>query len=319
MRAAVPRYVDLYFDPSYKLYQTHAQRISTEPRVPMFEGFTMPPLTLDPERNAMYKQVQCRPTAVHSGDTGDCDAEQLVLDAFKRYSTPKQRVSGEDLSETAAVAFTRAFLEWQQDMKTEAAIARLRFADRFEFPSLWETAEMVQLLEEKLALATGTAVTVPATDPDLKKPRCTASQYSSLLAESRIAHLEGLARARQQKPKRRRDADARLYEEYVKVTTAGEKDDPEVDNPEEELEVIAPPKPSEVFQKILYLPNAEEQKQLLLFELQGRHNQYTKDFLEEAWIKNDLFEAAAKWKDTSKHQLRDVFQELNALSPDAWF
>ena len=102
------------------------------------KALQLPPLTLDPERNAMYKQVQCRPTAVQSGDTGDCDAEQLVLDAskkikkkIKRYSTPKQRVSGEDLSETAAVAFTRAFLEWQQDMKTEAAIARFPFRRPF--------------------------------------------------------------------------------------------------------------------------------------------------------------------------------------------
>ena len=92
VRATVPRYVDLYFDPSYKLYQTHAQSISTEPRVPMFEGFTMPPLTLHPERNAMYKQIQCRPTAVDSGESGDHEAEQ---DAFKHFSRPKQRVPGE--------------------------------------------------------------------------------------------------------------------------------------------------------------------------------------------------------------------------------
>eukprot|EP00435_Cladocopium_sp_Y103_P020412 s4911_g5.t1 len=47
--------------------------------------------------------------------------------------------------------------------------------------------------EDKLEKATGSTVTTPATDPDRRKPRCTAAQYSSLLAESRIAHLEGLA------------------------------------------------------------------------------------------------------------------------------
>eukprot|EP00435_Cladocopium_sp_Y103_P075807 s26_g65.t1 len=52
---------------------------------------------------------------------------------------------------------------------------------------------------------------------------------------------EGLARARQKKPNRRRDVDARLHEEYVKVTTAGEKDDDEpVENPDAEAEVSAP-------------------------------------------------------------------------------
>ena len=39
----------------------------------------------------------------------------------------------------------------------------------------------------------------------------------------------------------------------------------------------SPTKPSEVFQPIVYRPDAEEQK-LLFFECQGRRNQYTKDF-----------------------------------------
>ena len=64
IRAAVPRFMDVYFSPSYKLYNTHCQRISTEPRVPMFEGFTMPTLTTDSERNALHKQLQCRPFSI---------------------------------------------------------------------------------------------------------------------------------------------------------------------------------------------------------------------------------------------------------------
>eukprot|EP00435_Cladocopium_sp_Y103_P014920 s5709_g3.t1 len=135
---------------------------------------------------------------------------------------------------------------------------------------------MVALLEDKLEKATGSTVTTPATDPDRRKPRCTAAQYSFLLAESRSAHLEGLARARQQKPKRRRDLDARLYEEYVKAL--------------------------------------EKQKKLLLFQFQGQHNQYTKDFLAEAWIKNDPFEIATKWKEYSKYQLHSVLFRLHRAS-----
>ena len=42
-----------------------------------------------------------------------------------------------------------------------------------------------------------------------------------------------MARARQQRHKRSRDVDAELLEEFVKVTTAGEKDDEDAgDNPE---------------------------------------------------------------------------------------
>ena len=46
---------------SIKLQNSHLHGISSEPSVPIFDGFTMPPDKHDPERNALYKQLQCRP------------------------------------------------------------------------------------------------------------------------------------------------------------------------------------------------------------------------------------------------------------------
>ena len=50
----------------------------------------------------------------------------------------------------------------------------------------------------------------------------TVRQYSSMLAVERVANLENLARARQQRPKRRGDVDMYLQEDFVRVRTEGE-------------------------------------------------------------------------------------------------
>ena len=96
-----------------------------------------------------------------------------------------------DNSIAATTAFTRAYLEWEEDMMKEAATARYRFAARFEYPSLWETKEMVEALRWKLEMVMGEELPQPILDPDREKPRATVEQYSSMLAESRVAHLEG--------------------------------------------------------------------------------------------------------------------------------
>ena len=115
----------------------------------MFEGFSVPPLTVDSERNAMYKQLQCRPVAVRDVPLAD---EELVLDALGDFCRPKRRPVG-DPSHVAATAFTTAYLEWVHDMEVQTTAGRRRFACRCEYPSLWETLEVRELLEEKLRQA----------------------------------------------------------------------------------------------------------------------------------------------------------------------
>ena len=50
---------------------------------------------------------------------------------------------------------------------------------------------MFEALHWKLEAVMGEELPQPSLDPDRKKPRATVAQYSSMLAESRIAHLEG--------------------------------------------------------------------------------------------------------------------------------
>ena len=100
----------------------------------------------------------------------------------------------------------------------------------------------------------------------------------------------------------------------MKVTTAGEKDDEDAgDNPEhDELPPEKTLRPDEVFQKISFRPNMEEQKKLLLFQFQARHNQYVKDFLAQSWMKEDPFADACKLQNSTRHSLHDVFAELQS-------
>ena len=50
---------------------------------------------------------------------------------------------------------------------------------------------MFEALHWKLEAVMGEELPQPSLDLDRKKPRATVAQYSSMLAESRIAHLEG--------------------------------------------------------------------------------------------------------------------------------
>ena len=246
VRAAFPRFMDLYFDSAYKLYKSHCQRISTEPRVPMFEGFTMPTLTTDSERNAMYKQLQCRPFAISQSRTSGASAEELVIEAFSEFCHPlKPATSNRSLA--AATAFTESYLEW--------------FA----------------------------------------------------------VNLESLARARQEKPKKRRDVDQYLQQDFVKITTAGEGDDVSVDGEEEteEVQLEGAKRPATVFQPIVHRPSAEEQRRLLQLGYQARKNQYTNEFLQETWLQKDVFEVAqAAPKECHGHE--GVFAALSSLDQAAW-
>ena len=77
-------------------------------------------------------------------------------------------------------------------------------------------------------------------------------------------------------------------------------------------------RPHEVFQKISFRPNDEEQKKLLMFEFQARRSQYVKDFLEESWLKEDLFENAANLQNAKRHKLHDSLSaelECSGLMP----
>ncbi|CAE7263859.1 PIF7 [Symbiodinium sp. CCMP2456] len=327
VRAAVPRFQDMYFSSAYKLYNTHCQRISTEPRVPMFEGFTMPTLTTDSERNAVYKQLHCRPFAVSACPVPGTSTEDLVIEAFTMFSQPREPAT-KNRSRAAATAFTESYLEWFAEAQTAADEGRLRFAERQEYPSLWETEELQAAMQEKLELAQAElgeqepVVSAGAAQPG---PRATVAMYSSMQALERVVNLESLARARQEKPKKRRDMDQYLQQDFVKITIAGEVEDVDADNEEEDVEE-GPKRPSAVFLVITYRPKEAERRQLLELGYQARKNQYTNEFLEETWLQQDAFEElranmlkSLRKRESEKEQLESADDEhlrvLRALLP----
>ena len=62
------RHLDFDFAPHYVLQKTHTQRLATEFRVPLFEGFTMPTANKDSETASMCKQLLLRPLSVFAHD-----------------------------------------------------------------------------------------------------------------------------------------------------------------------------------------------------------------------------------------------------------
>ena len=127
-------------------------------------------------------------------------------------------------------------------------------------------------------------------------------------ALERVVNLENLAGARQEKPKKRRDVDQYLQQDFVKKTTAGEGDDVDVDDEEEneETQLEGARRPATVFQPIVYRPTAEERQRLLELGYQARKDWYTSEFLKETWLQQ-MF---SKW-----HRLHPrTFTNIKACS-----
>ena len=286
-------FMDLYFDSAYKLYKSHCQRISTEPRVPMFEGFTMPTLTTDSERNAMYKQLQCRPFAISQSRTsgrvggGTCDRSIFrVLSSTQAGN--KQPIAG--LPPLRSRSRTWNGL---RKFKRQLTKGRLRFAKRQEYPSLWETEELqVAMLEKLECLEAEEEESFVIPSSERQPPRATVCYvlvYLGLGARRQPGEFGPSSAGKAQE--RGAMWISTCSKDFVKITTAGEGDDVSVDGEEEteEVQLEGAKRPATVFQPIVHRPSAEEQRRLLQLGYQARKNQYTNEFLQETWLQKDVF------------------------------
>ena len=131
--------IEFDVDPNYTHAKTRVQRLTTVLRVPMFDGFQMPSHTQDSETAAMYKQLLLRPSAIAYSDT--LTEEMAELEAFAPMCSPLPDGSREYF--TPATAFSANWIRYQREMEGDAAEGRRRFLDRFEYPSLWETEEVI--------------------------------------------------------------------------------------------------------------------------------------------------------------------------------
>ena len=101
------RFIDVEFSKDYKLRCTHAQRIVSEFRMPLYEGFTVPSSTFDSDTAAMFKSLLLHALSAQVGDDLEhvrfaalCDVPGSTSDPNQPFTfawlahVPQQKFSG---------------------------------------------------------------------------------------------------------------------------------------------------------------------------------------------------------------------------------
>jgi len=217
------RHIDIDFASHYQLCTTHAQRLATELRVPMFEGFIMPSHVVDAETAALYKQLLLRPLSMPADDGQPEDLR--ITKAFAPLSAPMTDADQQALAKVGSRAFSTQWVSWQAEQERRAMQGRRHFLDRFEYPSIWETAEVKQRLNEMWTEEEEAEPGQTQQDPeyckDKDKPRATVEEYVAIIGQEVAVNLEGIARARLEKKPRQYQVDAAVHAAHIKVTTGG--------------------------------------------------------------------------------------------------
>ena len=274
-----PRFIDLEFAPHYTLRGTHLQRLATEFRVPLFEGYTMPSKDSDSETAAMFKQLVLRPLSV------PCDDEPADVNLLKAFAPVCAPGDG-------GTAYTRSWQGFSAQQSKHAVVARLRFLDRYEWPSIWETEEVLGTLHDMYleqaakdaesggedAALQGSCGLDPDWCHDRAKPRATVEQYTALVGEEVAANLEGIARARTEKKPRQYQSDAAVHEAYIQATTGGGEPGEDAGEVEPATE---PPKAVQTYFEPLpwSITSEEEMVRLLNFGHRVRLTAFAKELL----------------------------------------
>ena len=142
--------MDVPFYEDYVLSKTHVQRLASELRVPMFEGFTMPPSTRDSETAAMYKHLRTKPPNV---EPGDASVEERLRAAFEPLCQRPSELGddapqGRHAERWPEIAFSSNWETFARQMHMDADEGRRRLLARYEYPSVWETQEVYEHLNE---------------------------------------------------------------------------------------------------------------------------------------------------------------------------
>ena len=144
------RFIDIPFDDGYSQHNTHLQRIATEFRVHLFEGFQMPPSTRDSETAAMYKALLLHPFSITPGTD---DVNVRVSKSFD----PLCLVKGEKTTDGNQADIPRRAAAASHSQKVHFFIgqnSRPRFPER-EGSFFLERALLLKTLHDDLASGVG--------------------------------------------------------------------------------------------------------------------------------------------------------------------
>ena len=287
------RFIDLEFSQQYSLHGTHLQRLATEFRVPLFEGYTMPSQDTCSETAAMFKQLVLRPLSVPCNDE---PPDIQLVQAFSPLCAPGD----------GATAYGRSWLPFSAQQRASAEVARLRFLDRHEYPSIWETAEVCEALHAmyvKQAAADEedgqTDEAAPSREldpewcPDRDKPRATVEQYTAHVGEDVAVNLEGIARARSDKRPRQYQSDAAIHQAYIQSTTGG-VDPADADGAEAEPLGEGPKAVKSFFEPLPWgITDVPEMEKILDFGHRVRLTVFAKELLQLPCMQSGAVDAAA--------------------------
>ena len=317
------RFIDIPFAGHYSLHGTHVQRLATEFRVPLFEGFTMPSQDVCSETAALFKQLLLRPLSVSLSDE---PADIQLVNAFAPICDQGD----------GATAFGRCWLEFARGQRERAFAARLRFLERYEIPSIWETAEVIETLHDmylqmlSLDAQAGEEGELgvdipevhdldPAWCPDKGKPRATVEHYAALIGEDVAANLEGLARARMEKRPRQYQSDAAIHQAYIRSTTGGgetrDGEDPEEAEPASE----GPQGATKFFEPLPWgITTEEEMEKILRFGHRVRLTAFAKQLLELPCMQPDALAEVSQSRQvaTRAGEWRERYASIAAADVD---
>lgn len=298
-------HIDIAFAPGYALQTTHMQRMASEFRVPLLEGFTMPSANVDSETASMYKQILLRPTSIEPSDE---PLDLQLIAAFDRYC--EERASGEEGGTiSGANAFTRNWLAFDREQEISANDAFKRFLSRYEWHlDIWNTQEVQETLS-RMWYPTGSpedADLDPEYCHDRAKPRCTVKQYGALVGQDVAWNLEAIASARLEKRPRQYQSDASVHQAYMQATSGGGAAGEE-DGDDGGGQSTVAPKPASLahFEPLPWnITSEEDMKNVLDFKHRLRLTQFAKELLlfpcmqptQAASSPDGVYEFGATWR-----------------------
>ena len=173
------------FHPAYKLYGAFVQGISTEVRIPKYDGIALSPPGIDPVMNGLCKSMVFRPLRRPEEEnlTDEINEDRIWAPV---YANPEDGSLW-----TAKTAPAVAWQSYERGAQARANAAWKKFQSRKEIPSLWETREMIKRMDILAGRPPEGWSDIDQTDD-----RVTVSDYDCFVIVDVAENMDGQAIAR---------------------------------------------------------------------------------------------------------------------------